>query len=461
MSAAIVKSAFTADLARYRRSASLWLLLLSAPVAARYMISETEGEGINIAVGGQLPVLTSPVLGIWLGIVVSLLVMPVVFIYLRAGPTRAQPWQVTESSAAPRVAIAMGRFLADAVIALGALSALTAAGLFLGWLKVTGPFEPGVIIALAWLVAGPTLLAIAALRILFDAVPFLRGALGDFVFFMLWFAALIIPSLLSEGPSTFGGNLASLNGAIRPLVESAPPGSDSFAVGTSSLKPGRIELDPWAGIAAQGYIASRVSWVVFAFLIAIAAGLLYAPHKPKARREWFGFLERFSLAKLIPRRAANAAPAGLSPLWAPGLVLAEMRLIGAGRWFVPLAAISAIMAATNDFGRVGSPVILLLMVFALTAHAGRSEARGLLALTGTAVLSPWARRAAFVVAGTVLTAALALPASVATASATPLVTGLVTGACAAAAAMGLAAISGSAFMPRIVLLIAWYVYMAG
>lgn len=461
MSGAIIRSAFESDLARYRRSASLWLLLLSAPVAARYMISETEGEGISIAVGGQLPILTSPVLGIWLGIVVSLLVMPVVFIYLRAGPTRQQPWQVTEPTAASRIAIALGRFLADAVIVTGVLTALSCAGLFLGWLKVTGPFEPGVIVALAWLVAGPTLLAIAAVRILFDAVPMLRGALGDFVFFIAWMVSLIVPSLMAEGPSTFGGNLASVSGAIRPLVESAPPGSDSFAIGTSQLLPGRIELDPWAGIAAQGYIASRAAWVVLAVLIAMLAGLLYRPHKPKTRRERFAFLSRFALANIIPHRAPSAAMAPFSSASLPALPLSEARLIASDRWFVPLAIAAAVVAAVNDFATIGSPATLLLMVFALTAHAGRTEARGLVALTRTAALSPWTRRIAFVIAGTGLTAALALPASVAAGSLNPLAIGIVTGALASAGAIGLAALSGSAFMPRIVLLIVWYGYMAG
>ncbi len=456
----VVKSAFWADLTRYRRSASLWLLLLSAPVAARYMISETEGEGINIAVGGQLPVLTSPVLGIWLGIVVSLLVMPVVFIYLRAGPTRRQPWQVTEPSAAPRVGIALGRYFADAVIVVGVLIALTLAGLFLGWLKVTGPFQPGIIVALAWLVAAPTLLAVAAFRILFDAIPILRGALGDFVFFMLWMSSIVVPSLLAEEASSFGANLASMGGAIRPLVESAPPGSDSFAIGTSSLQPGRIELDPWAGIAAEGYIASRAAWIGLSVLIAILAGLLYRQHKPKQRREWFGFLERFALSNWLPRRAASATPAPLSATALPALALAEIRLIAADRWFVPLALGTALIAATQDFAKIGSPATLLLMVFALTAHAGRTEARGLIALTKTAAWSPWVRRAAFVVAGTVLTTALALPASVMTASAEPVAIGLITGACASLGAIGLAAMSGSAFVPRIVLLIVWYGYMA-
>lgn len=460
MSGAIVKSAFTADLARYRRSASLWLLLLSAPVAARYMISETEGEGVNLAVGGQLPVLTSPVLGIWLGIVVSLLVMPVLYIYLRAGPTRQQPWQVTEPTAASRVSIAFGRFLADASIALGALVALSLAGLFLGWLKVTGPYQPVVIIALAWVVAAPSLLAIAAFRILFDAVPLLRGALGDFVFFCLWMASIIVPALLAEGPSSLGANLASLTGAVRPLVESAPPGSESFAIGTSSLREGRIELDPWAGIAAQGYLAARLSWMVLAGVIAVLAGLLYRPHKPKVRRDWFGFLSRFALTNWLPRRAASAARASLSPVSLLALVWTEARLIAADALFAPLALAAAIVAATNDFAKTGSAVILLLMVFALTAHAGRTEARGLITLTQTACLNPWVKRAAFVIAGAALTTLLAVPAALVATSATPVVIALTTGGCAALAAIGLAALSGSAFVPRIVLLIAWYIYLA-
>ncbi|MEM6849636.1 MAG: hypothetical protein AAF580_16480, partial [Pseudomonadota bacterium] len=323
------------------------------------------------------------------------------------------------------------------------------------------PYQPGVIIALTWVVAGPTLCAVAAFRIFFDAVPLLRGALGDFLFFVLWITSIIIPSFLAESASSFGANLASFGGAVRPLMESAPPGSDSFAIGTSNLEPGRVELDPWAGIGAQGYLAARFSWVVLAGLIACVAGLLYRPHKPKARREWFSFLNRLALANVLPRRAANSARANTSPASLPALVWSELRLIAADTWFVPLALIAAIVAAANDFASLGSAVTLLVMVFALTAHAGRTEARGLVALTQTALLSPMARRAAFVVAGTLLTIAMALPATVMTGSGTPLAIAAVTGACASAGAIGLAAVSGSAFVARIVLLIVWYAYMAG
>jgi len=136
---AVLRSSLVTSLIRYQRSWGLWLLLLIAPVGARFMISDESGKGIAIAVNDQLPVLTSPVLGVWLGIVVTTLLLPAGYIYLRANTNRRQPWQVEEVTAAPRVAMLMGRFLADAAVLLASLGTLTVAGWFLGWLMVTGP----------------------------------------------------------------------------------------------------------------------------------------------------------------------------------------------------------------------------------------------------------------------------------------------------------------------------------
>jgi hypothetical protein len=116
-----------------------------------------------------------------------------------------------------------------------------------------------------------------------------------------------------------------------------------------------------------------------------------------------------------------------------------------------------------DFRTVTSPAALLLLVFGLTVHAGRSEQRRLLALTATAFFPPAARRAAFVAAGTGWSLALAAPAIAAGAvrgQAEPLLLALTTGAAASAAAILLAAWTRSAFAPRLVLLIAWYAYLS-
>ncbi len=460
MAAAILTSSLDTSLLRYRRSKALWLMLLSAPIAARYMISQEEGQGISISIGGQLPVLTSAVLGVWLGIVVSTLVMPIAYIYLRANTTRRQPWQVEEVTAASRVSIALGRFLADSAILLAVLTMLSFAGLFLGWLMVTGPWDPFHIISLLWLVAAPTFLVVAAIRILFDAVPILRGAIGDLLFFIFWMASIITPSIMAEGSAGFATSMADMGGALTPLVQGAPEGSDSFSIGSSAIKPGRMELDVFKGIATEGYVASRFVWIVIAFAIAALAGLLYRPHRAKARKRRFAWLGKLSLAKLLPAAAPNDSPAPSTAAPLLGLLLTEMRLIASGPLFLLLAVAAALAGIAPDFRHIGSPAGLLLLIFALSAHAGRSEARGLVALTGTTATPPWLRRMVFVAAGTLLTVLLALPAVAVTMSAYPLALALATGAVASALAIGLAAMSGSPFVARLVLIIVWYGYFA-
>ena len=461
MNASVLKAAWRADALRFARAPSLWLLLLSAPVAARFMIAERQGEGINIAVGGQIPILTSPVFGIWLGIVVSMFVMPAGYIYLRAGPTRRQPWQVSETTPASRIAIALGRFAANAAVLVGVLLALTAGGLILAAFVLTGLYQPLVIIGLCWLVALPTLLVTAALHVLFDARPWLRGGLGDFLFFVLWIATITVGAAMATTPSSFGLNLAELGGAVRPLVESAPPGSEAFAIGASDLRPGRIALDPMRGVLADGYIAARTSWMVLAVGIAVLAGLLYRPHKLKARSSRLAFLSRVSDIRWWPGADPAEVRARRSSAGFPGLMLSEARLIALRGWVPILLVGTAMLGLAEDYRRIGNPAMLLVLIFALTDYAGMVEARGFRSLARTFAIDPWKRRLAFVLAGAGIAVLTALPAAASALSAGPLVMALATGGIAGAATIGLAALSGSAVLPRITLLAAWYGWFSG
>src|SRR5262249_60655979 len=86
----VTASSLTTSLARYRRSWGLWLLLLVAPVGARYMLP-IDGTGVIIAIGGHLPVMTSAFLGGSLGVVVSTLGLPIGWLFLRSNTTPPQP----------------------------------------------------------------------------------------------------------------------------------------------------------------------------------------------------------------------------------------------------------------------------------------------------------------------------------------------------------------------------------
>lgn len=457
---AVTMSSFGTSLARYWRSWGLWLLLLVAPVGARYMLP-IDGTGVIIAIGQHLPVMTSPFLGVSLGIVVSTLMLPIGWLYLRSNTTRRQPWQVEEVTDASRVAIALGRFGADVVVMLAMLCALTLAGWFLGWILIGAQHLNIFELSFAlWLVAAPALIGLSALRILFDARPLLRSGFGDFAYFCVWIASIAVPAAGDNQPNGFAKDMFDFAGFVTPLEYGAPSGSHDFAIGGIDVLPGHLALDVMSALLSPGYIESRLAWTAIAVGLAAFAGLVYKQHRPRRSAGKPGRFTALLHAGPPPRAIVNAPPARAAALAWLNLIVAEFRLIGSGRVFLLLAAAIAAFGAFSDFRHAASPAAVLLLVFALSAHAGRSEARGLLALTRTAPLAPMTRRAAFVIAGAAWTTLLALPALARTPNLQILELASATGAIAAFTASALATISGSSFAPRLVLLVLWYAYFS-
>ena len=458
--AVIAGSSLTTSLLRYGRSRALWLMLLVAPLGARYMLPFEDGGGIKIAVGNALPLMTSPFLGVSLGIIVSTLVMPVAWLYLRSNTTRRQPWQVEEVTIGSRIAIALGRFAADAAVLLGVLAALNLAGVYLATFMLEGDALNIAELSFAmWVVAGPAMIGLAALRILFDARPLLRSGFGDFAYFCVWIGSITAPIVTdsAEHPS-FASNMWDFAGFVTPLKFGAPPGTDSFSIGGGFAATGTIDLDVMAGLMSPGYLDSRLAWVGVAFALVVLAGLIYAPHKAKKKAVLAGRLGALLNAGAPPRVVANAPAAKPALADAVGLVVSEFRLIGAGRVFLILAAAVAVISAFADFRHVASPAALLLLLFALSAHAGRTEARGLVALTKVAAFAPMARRVAFVIAGALWTTLLALPAAAPAVALDVLPLAAASGAVAATVAIVLSTLTGSSFAARLVLLVLWYGY---
>lgn len=458
---AIARSSLTTSLIRYSRSWGLWLLLLVALVGSRFWVPRGDETTIVIAVANQIPVMTSAMIGVSLGIVVSTLLLPIGYIYLRSNTTRRQPWQIEEVTAASRVAIALGRFGADMAMLFTVLGALTLAGWFLAWLMVPADeLDLGEVALALWLVAAPAVMGLAAIRILFDAVPLLRRAIGDVAYFFIWVASIAAPASMADQPPSFAANMADFAGFVRPMIFGAPEGDHGFQIGGGDVDPGRIPLDVMSGLLSPGYIDSRLAWAAIAIMVAAVAGLVYRPHRLPKRSTARSRLSRWLEPGPPPAPDAAAPAAVRSRHPALNLLAAEFRLIGKGRLFGSIAAGLALIGAAIDFRHAASPAMLLLLIFGLTAQAGRSETRGMRPLAITAAMAPMARRAAFVAAGTLWSVAMAAPAVVASGSAAPLALAAATGLAASLTAAALSALSGSAFAARVVLLIAWYVFIS-
>lgn len=360
------------------------------------------------------------------------------------------------------VATMLGRFAADVAMLLTMLAALNLAGWFLAWLVVpAGELNLLHVSFALWVIAAPALMGLAAIRILFDALPFTRGAFGDFLYLVVWITSIALPSAADGMAPGFRANMYDFAGFVRPLTFGSPVPDPGFAIGGGPTEPGRIAIDVMAGLMSPGYLESRGAWALIAIAVAALASVVYRPHRTRRRRSRLTWLSRW-LAPGAPKAAdptAAAAARSAHPLLALGL--AEFHLIGPSRLFAILAAAIALTGLFADYRHVVGPTALLLLVFGLTAHAGRSEARGLLSLTRLSAVGPMSRRLAFVVAGTGWSLLLAAPAALAQTTIEPLALGAATGGFAAVVAIALAALSGSSFAPRIVLLIAWYVYTSG
>ena len=291
MSLAVVRSSMTTSLARYGRSTGLWILLLVVPVGARFMIAARGADFTLIALDNRIPWLTSPVLGVTLGVIIATLLLPVAFIYLRANVTRRQPWQVEEVSPAGRISIAYGRWLADVAVLAIVLAATTAAGCLLALLLLPlNEVDPASIILTLWVIAAPPLAMVAALRLLFDARRRTRGPLGEVLFFVFWMGSLGFV-LVGGETGGYAGNMTDLPGFMSPLTYS----QERFflAIGGASIPPDAapIHLDVLGGVMADGYLAARLSWLGIAALIPLLAGLVYTPHVAGKARKTAGWLK--------------------------------------------------------------------------------------------------------------------------------------------------------------------------
>lgn len=438
------------DLRRYAGSRGIWLLMLAAPIAARFWVPRDDGSAMAIAIDGHLPEPGSAVIGLALGAACGTVFLPIAWGYLRTNITRLQPWQVVDVTPASRVAISVGRFGADAAIMVGLLVALTIAGCMLA-LVTLGSVQPLSLAAPLWLIALPPLLCVAGLHRLCAGRSLLRRAPGDLLFVVLWMMMLVAPFTGSANDPGLAGALSDGAGIVRPLSGDAER-HPALAIGIIPVRAGHVPVDVASGIRSDGYVVSRLAWAAIGIALAALAGLCYRsprrtarsrPHKPVS-------------AAVATPGPAQPAPRSRSPRLT--LLMAEMAALLGGprsRW---LTLAAAAIGCIGDYRHVGSPTALLLLVFGLAAHAGRWASKGLAPLSVTLPVSSVARGTATVVAAASWGLLLALPAAVLRFNAAALGLGLVTAGLAGVIATIAAAATRSAAVPRLVLLLLWYGY---
>lgn len=188
----------------------------------------------------------------------------------------------------------------------------------------------------------PAMLVVAAVAVLFEMVPVLRGGVGNIAYFFLFVL------MTSFGTPEAGGRLpigdpAGMAIVVPSLAEACArqypdfkPGSGDMAVGINiSSLARRVTPFRWGGVrwtpAAAG---ARASWVAVALLLTLLAARLFDRFQAARSVPGAGRGSRARRARAESRTAADASPAVAAP--APQVSAANLTVALRAERFAPL-----------------------------------------------------------------------------------------------------------------------------
>jgi hypothetical protein len=241
----------------------------------------------------------------------------------------------------------------------------------------------------------PSMAVIAALAVLFETIPWLRGTFGNVVYFILWLVLLIVSVANMPSPQRVGkpandlwGIQVILSSMIVDTAAAFPDYHGSVAIGATTL-PAPLQTFTWNRIQwTPEIIFGRMLWLITALGIVLLAALFFrrfdpAPRKPNPRRAT-------EPAPSPPLRSAQPtripAPVHLTPLaparraFYPGrILLSELHLTLKGIrwwWFIAFAGlnVAGLLLPTESARQYLLPAAWILPL-ALWSALGTREAR--------------------------------------------------------------------------------------
>lgn len=192
----------------------------------------------------------------------------------------------------------------------------------------------------------PTMLLAAAVALLFETLPVLRGGVGNVVYFFLWTAALALGATGLDDPSGLQLLYRSARITLHALDPSSP---ENFHFSLTIGGERAVRTFPWNGIEWTGKVLLvRLLWIGVAAGIALLAALFF--HRFDPARSWrkrrtqaaTNAIESVAEDRALSVPAAvSITAAHLTPLVRaaansrfPRLVMSELRLMLKGqRWW--------------------------------------------------------------------------------------------------------------------------------
>lgn len=256
----------------FRERARRYSFLLTLGAAA-YLAYTVHAGWWLVRIGEYAPASGPVRLGMLVAQATGIILSLVGFYVVRGSVERDQRTGVGQILAATpagtRLEYAAAKFVSNTAVLGAMLLVLGTLALAMAW------WRTGFSVAAVWqigaptlLLAAPTLVLVAGLAVLFDSIPWLRGAGGNVLYFFVWSG--LLAASIAGSPALDLTGYALIHDSLREALAAARP--DVTARGLSvQLRPGGlpdVTRFEWSGVSwSAGTVAWRLYWV------ALGAGL--------------------------------------------------------------------------------------------------------------------------------------------------------------------------------------------
>jgi hypothetical protein len=366
-----------ADLLERIRRFSFLLVLASAVIAGYLFVPPVDAGYRVLQVGNQRGIYDSAWIGLMFGMIAALH-LPLVGFYLVKNAVerdrRTGVGQIIASTPTSKLIYVTGKWLSNLALLALILFVMTAMAVVMQLVRAEDTtIRLGTMVSTIWLMGFPVLAIAAALAVLFECTPLLRGGSGSVVFFFVWLIALVAvlagstdeaTGLVRSGsdPYNFSRSIASIQQQVLSTDPNAQVGS-----GLVLIEPEIESTFVWTGLGwKMGIVLERMLWAGLALIITLAASIPFDRFDPARRRlrpERAGFrsrlqqrLEAMRRGGILHRESARTAGApevsasSLTPVTASGRTMrflgvfaAELKLMLKGQsllWYAGLLGLN-------------------------------------------------------------------------------------------------------------------------
>ncbi len=364
---------------RHLRHPAIWVVIVLTMIGARFFIPLPNDGYVTLSINNAYPVPSSGVIGLQLGIISALLLTPLAYIYLKAGPTRIQPWQIEDVTPSRRLALNLGQGFGDAAALFFVLFWIGIAGLVLCFFRLPiSEINPAHLFLTLFLVAGPAMVMVAGIKRLLGARPWLKGAWGDVLFFIFWMTGNVVAAMLFDTETVKLGR--DIFGFAASVAVSTDETITALVVGGSPSEEQYITLDPVSGFGRPDFLMARFQWFAVGVGLFVLAALIYAPRRPKVVRKAGLRQQAFSGLDRIGDKVSGFL-VDLLDMWP--VLASNMRQLLKPGWLILLLMALSLAGFFLPFRKVIGPGIFLILIF-LTSRLGAAwEERHLRQLRST------------------------------------------------------------------------------